>query len=487
MLYSVREKVPAVKRAKNAAIFLIIFFIAWSVSARFAASTYYIDDVGVTIDTEPSWGGTSTISLPPLGDIIANTHKAPVSIKLTLMRINGDFFKTLKGKETANSNDIVKTIKNDTVSALVKYFTRLFAGVAIVSFFLAWIFPLERSVKRACCSSVISVFLLLSVLLVTVVSYNYRAFTDARLDGLINDGAAILSTVNDALGGTGTFASKTYNLWGNIQSLMGNVGGDAASLGTSGDVAYKVIVVSDYHSSVIGINFLMNLAKEINPLFVVDCGDINDLGSLEETMAVANLRNLKLPYIFIPGNHDKQVISEYVERMPQGYVVTNGAINVSGFTIAGFADPYYNLKKIDDPTYEGKKNLSKKEAKCINEWMKKNGYVDIMITHRESIAKLITTGSGIIFTGHTHKLNIFKNASGVWVINPGTTGAGGIRGLAADIPPPYSAVIVYFDKNKKAIGSEIVSFSPENVSEAVNEQGLPEGPSRVQMTRLVLN
>jgi predicted phosphodiesterase len=481
------KKTTYQRRLTNTAIYLLIFVIAWFVSSRFAATTYYIHDIGVNLDTEPAWQGTSIISLPPLGDIIASTHHAPLTLQLTLMRVNEGIFKTMQEEDPMKDPEKTIALLSHNISeAIGNYFLKLVGGVIGISSLLGWLIFYPRRLRQALISATVSTALVVSIFTTTLLTYNPNAFASARFDGLISQGASIFSAVNDALGGQGTLASKTYNLWGNLKGLAQEISGTTAGAGSEGGIAYKVLVVSDYHSNPVGVNFVVDLAKEIKPSLIVDCGDINDLGSSIETMSVSNLKKIKIPYVFIPGNHDGKATADFVRSMPQGIVLTNGIVEVEGFRIAGFADPYYAKKELDNPTKAGRHDLSKSEGLRISSWLAEKGPVDIVVTHRESIARLITTGGGIIFTGHTHKVNVFKNPAGIWVVNDGTTGAGGVRGLAADNPPPYSAAIVYFNIEKKAIATDIISFSPQSTSQAIDELGLPSGPSKVQMTRISL-
>ncbi len=476
------------RQLKNAALYLLIFILAWFISSRFAATTYYIHDIGINLDTAPAWQGASIISLPPLGDIIASTHQAPLALQLTLMRVNEGIFKTMQEEDPMKDPEkTIALLSSNIAEAVSNYFLKLFAGIICISAALGWLIFSPRRARQAIISAAISTALVLSIFGVTLMTYNPDAFASARFDGLISEGASIFNAVNNALGGQGTIASKTYNLWGNLKGLAQEISGSAAGTATEEkEIVYKVLVVSDYHSNPMGVNFVIDLAKEIKPSFIVDCGDINDLGSNIETMSVANLKKIKIPYVYIPGNHDGKATADFVKSMPHGIVLTNGIVEVEGFRIAGFADPYYAKKEIDNPTKAGRHDLAKNEGLRISSWLEEKGPVDIIVTHRESIAKLITTGGGVIFTGHTHKVNIFKNPAGIWVVNDGTTGAGGVRGLASDNPPPYSAAIVYFDMDKKAIATDIISFSPQSVAQGVDDSGLPSGPSRVQMTRLSL-
>ena len=469
----------------HALAYLGIFVIAWLVSSRFAATTYFISDMGINLDTAPAWRGESVIALPPLGEITAATHWTPLSLRLTLLQVNEGIFQTMQEETGKDPEQALADHGQKIIEAIGNYLIKLFGGLVVISAALNWLLFFPRRLGRVLAGSLCSALCLSVILGATLVTYNPSAFAQARFDGLISQGASIFSAVNDALGGSGTMASKTYNLWGNLKGLALETE-LPASLTTEDMTGAKVLVVSDYHNNPVGVNFVVNLARELKPDFIVDCGDINDLGTSLETISVANLQKIKLPYVFIPGNHDGRATSDFVRTMPRGIVVTNGLVQVAGFTIAGFADPYYAKKELDVPHREGRQAMSTHEGQRISAWLEKNGPVDIIVTHRESIARLITTGGGIIFTGHTHRVNVFKNPAGIWVVNDGTTGAAGVRGLASDNPPAYSAAVVYFNTKRQAVAVDIISFSPPSVSQAVDEQGLPAGPGKVQMTRMNL-
>ena len=71
---------------------------------------------------------------------------------------------------------------------------------------------------------------------------------------------------------------------------------------------------------------------------------------------------------------------------------------------------------------------------------------DILALHNPLMAEPFLGRLPLILCGHTHSAGIyFDGESPTILVNAGTTGASGVRGLLAPHQNPYSAVILYFN------------------------------------------
>ncbi len=71
---------------------------------------------------------------------------------------------------------------------------------------------------------------------------------------------------------------------------------------------------------------------------------------------------------------------------------------------------------------------------------------DIFAVHNPFMAEFFRGELPLILSGHTHRTVVgFDEASGTVLVNAGSTGAAGVRGLLAPRENPYSAAILYFN------------------------------------------
>ncbi len=78
---------------------------------------------------------------------------------------------------------------------------------------------------------------------------------------------------------------------------------------------------------------------------VVDTGDINDWGSQPEASFVDSISTLRVPYVYIRGNHDSATTAAAVARQPNAIVLDEQVATVGGLTIAGIGDPRFTPDK----------------------------------------------------------------------------------------------------------------------------------------------
>jgi hypothetical protein len=71
----------------------------------------------------------------------------------------------------------------------------------------------------------------------------------------------------------------------------------------------------------------------------------------------------------------------------------------------------------------------------------------ILAVHNPKSTKGISGLVPLILNGHVHKTSL-KEENNSLIINAGTTGAAGIRGIQSKGDIPYSAVLLYFKKSE---------------------------------------
>jgi predicted phosphodiesterase len=195
---------------------------------------------------------------------------------------------------------------------------------------------------------------------------------------------------------------------------------------------------------------------------VVDTGDINDWGTEVEESYVNSIALLKVPYIYIRGNHDSASTSQAVARQPNAIVLENGVTTVDGLTFAGIGDPRFTPDKqtrsgdseLTDKTLAQVEGVGARLARTVE---LQNGKVDIAMVHDPMSANPLAGHVPIVLAGHTHERSVrwIEPAPGALptttqppertlLMVQGSTGGAGLRGLESGTPLPLAMSVLYF-------------------------------------------
>ena len=173
---------------------------------------------------------------------------------------------------------------------------------------------------------------------------------------------------------------------------------------------------------------------------VIDTGDITDFGTEIETSLANPIAEFEIPYIFIPGNHDSPGVIARLQQLDNVIVLEAGQIEVLGLRIAGIADPSAG----DSGMVVAAENVLDEYARQLEGLLQTSDRPPhIIAAHHPRIASYFLRRVPVVLTGHLHRYEISEQGGSV-MINAGTTGAAGIRGLQTGQEVPYSLVLLHF-------------------------------------------
>jgi predicted phosphodiesterase len=191
--------------------------------------------------------------------------------------------------------------------------------------------------------------------------------------------------------------------------------------------AARFLLVSDIH----GANqypVMKRIVDDEKITAVIDSGDLLNLGSVTEAELsgiFTSIRNLRVPYIFVRGNHDAssladQALLQRMEKIPNVVLLeptpqTYTELGVNGVLLAGFNDPRF--------FGDDNKNIPQKEqpaADAFNQAFANRPPPDIVITHEPTAAKMVSRAT-LLVNGHLHKDELEGNRIGVGTFTGGGT------------------------------------------------------------------
>jgi predicted phosphodiesterase len=129
---------------------------------------------------------------------------------------------------------------------------------------------------------------------------------------------------------------------------------------------------------------------------------------------------------------------------PQVQVLTGGIVDVQGLRIMTIADPASTSNAI---TLTDQLVISEMRARIMTYWQEALNKPNLIAVHNYILAEELVGVVPLILFGHTHQYTI-REEKGTVLINAGTTGAAGLRGLQATKEIPYSVVLMHFKRDE---------------------------------------
>ncbi|WP_125185646.1 metallophosphoesterase family protein [Desulfofundulus salinus] len=417
-------------------------------------ATYEIQGFQVGISLKPALEGQTIVELPPLGTLSARTHATPLEITVILKSVNPDIFNHPSTFTVKAFQDIFFPAARE---ALKRFVLRQLLVATLGAALLTWLI-LRSSIKRLAFAAAAGLFLMLAVLVLTRYSYSYDAFRQAEFQGAMAAAPQVLDLTGKTLDKLAELRSKTTLVTANLQSLSGRIG-RLDLLNAPGTGSTNLLLVADIHNNPLGIDLIQALIKHFNVDAVLDAGDLTDYGSLLETEMVKSLRELDIPYVFAAGNHDSPAVMNFVRQLPRGHVLEGKVITIAGIKILGIPDPWAYRP------IPGTGNYFQDQIQQLEEALARNkSKPDILLVHNPQVAEKFAGRVPVLASGHTHRPEI-KQIGPSLLVNPGTTGAAGIRGLQASQEVPYSASILYFTpgtpgENPELTAIDMIKYEP---------------------------
>jgi len=397
--------------------------------------------------------GSTTIHLPPIGILKAYTHNAPITINIILQNIDLDVIKAIIDS-IHDKNELISLIREDVLKAVKLLAVKTLILGMVGAVFVAIILKVKKRDFIYCI--LISLLFVVIILSWTFLPYNITAFDKPEYFGTLKAAPWLIDIWNKGISQINVLGQQLKSMSDGISmvfSRMDNIASTEESM-------VRVLHVSDIHNNPAAFDFMEQIVQNFNVDFVIDTGDITDYGTILEDMVIKNLSNLPVQYIFVAGNHDSPNTMEMIAAIDNVTVLDGEMINVKGINILGFPDFRSMALNID--------SSNEKDNLKLNLTIRDKLYTldetpDILAVHDPDATEGLTDLASIILNGHVHKASL-KEENGTLIINAGTTGAAGIRGIQSKGKIPYSAILLYFKssetlKKPQLFAADIIKIS----------------------------
>jgi predicted phosphodiesterase len=415
-------------------------------------------DVGpfhARLSITPAVSGGTDVAIPPLGSLHLASHRGPAHLSIQLAALDQKRTKAL-----ITNPEALAQASGGAVDDLEKGITRLAFQVAGVSVLGAMVLAavVYRSMRRVAVAGGLSLVLLGATAVISLGTFRPGAIEEPRYEGLLVNAPAVVGDARRIAGQYDRYRVELQRLVGNVSKLYDTI--STLPVYEPDNSTIRVLHISDMHLNPAAWSVVRTVVQQFNINLIVDTGDITDWGSEPEDSYVASIAALKVPYVFVRGNHDSQRTADAVGRQPNAKVIDGGAVTIDGLTIAGIGDPRFtpdksspsNLSGDDAEGAQMEVNAGQALVNSINEMSRTP---DIALVHDPTAATPLAGVVPLVLSGHLHKREVRRlaNPAGTAPDVPrtllmveGSTGGAGLRGLENKVPLPLALSVLYFDQ-----------------------------------------
>jgi predicted MPP superfamily phosphohydrolase len=424
----------------------------WLGLALGAQETSPVGPFQATLSVTPSLNGDSEVDIPPLGSLMFDTHDGPAHLAVRMESLDRARTEQLITDRSGISRASEHAV-DDVVDGLVRLILRTLAVATLATMALAAI--VFRRMSRVALCGGLALAVTGGSLGFALATFRAEALSEPRYQGLLANAPAVVGDAKKIAQNYSAYADQLQKLVTNVSTLYSTLSSLPTFDPAPGTV--RVLHISDMHLNPGAWTVVRSVVEQFKIDVVVDTGDINDWGSEMEKSYADSIALLKVPYIYVRGNHDSALTSAEVAGQPNAIVLENGVTTVKGLTFAGIGDPRFTPDKqtrsddslLTDKTLDQVKAVGEKLASTIDRQPQK---VDIALVHDPLSAVPLAGHCPIILAGHTHARAVSTIApepastaegSSLLMVQ-GSTGGAGLRGLESGTPLPLAMSVLYF-------------------------------------------
>jgi predicted MPP superfamily phosphohydrolase len=397
----------------------------------------------------PSFTGGTQVGIPPLGALHLDSHAGPAHLGIRLDALDQQRTTALvtnpQALEQASSGAV-----QDLQRGLLRIILRV-AGVAVLGAMLfgAVIF---RSARRVALCGGVALGVLAATGVVAAATFRPEAIEEPRYEGLLVNAPAVVGDARRIAGQYAQYRDELQRLVGNVSKLYETI--STLPVYEPDSSTTRVLHISDMHLNPAAWSVVRTVVQQFDVQMVIDTGDITDWGSEPEASYVDSIAALKVPYVYIRGNHDSAATAAAVARQPNAIVLDGTATTVDGLEIAGVGDPRFTPDKSTpaDGDGAGEQVVVNSGRALDNAITELDRSPDIALVHDPVAAGPLAGDVPLVLAGHLHQRQVRRIGSATDPKNrtllmvEGSTGGAGLRGLESKQPLPLALSVLYFDK-----------------------------------------
>ncbi|MGP4026071.1 metallophosphoesterase family protein [Actinomadura sp. 3N407] len=395
----------------------------------------------VQLSLHPSLHGGTNLELPPLGSLQLDTHWGPVSLEASLKDVRPEQAQKLIENDTEIdrlTDQIAGQIRDGVVDLLVRA-----AVIALAAGFIAAL-ALFRSWRHAILGMTSTALGLVTVTILTWATFNPQSIAEPRYTGLLANAPQIVGDARSIVERFSEYRAQLARLVGNVSELYATT----STLPTyePDPSTIRVLHVSDIHLNPAAWNVIKSVSTQFKVDIIIDTGDLMDHGSEAEDKFADEISELKVPYVYVRGNHDSKGTEEAVADEENAVVLNDETQEVEGLRIYGIGDPRFTPDKSTRDDFTGADAIRAEGLRLANKLRETGTTPDIVVAHDPTEGEAFSGLTPLILGGHAHARSTKLLPTGTRLFVQGSTGGAGLRGLEHEEPTPIELSVMYFSR-----------------------------------------
>jgi predicted MPP superfamily phosphohydrolase len=433
-----------------------------------------IGPADVTFSLRPSLEGGTVIDIPPLGTLRFDSHSGPVRIDAQVTRIRPDSARQLIDDPAALdhlTSTVGADIRHGFIVMIVKAVLAALASAALAGLVVF------RTWKRMLWSTLAAFNGLLLIGILGAITFDPQSVAEPRFTGILVGAPQVVGDAKSIVSRFGVYRTQLAQLVGNVSRLY-----DVTSTLPTYEpdpTTIRVLHVSDIHLNPVAWSVIRQVTKQFNIQMVIDTGDLTDHGSSAEEKFANGISKIKIPYVFIRGNHDSADTEKSVRRQKNAVVLDNQVKDVGGLRIFGIGDPRFT----PDKSTRGD-DVDAREMLAIGQGaaaqMVTSHYApDVVLVHDPAEGQAFDGTAPLVLSGHLHQRSTRLMPTGTRLFIQGSTGGAGLRGLEHEQPTPIEMSVLYFNRTTHRLqGWDDIRLGGLGLTSAQIERTLEHNPDR---------
>lgn len=397
----------------------------------------------------PSWGGGTSIDIPPLGQLDLATHSGPLGVEATLDGVDVEQARALvadpaklSGLKPVAEHDLRQELEMAVLRALV---TSVLGAVLLSALAL-------RRVRAALVGGATATVAVLASVGVSVASWNPAAIAEPRYTGLLTSAPSVVGNAESIVSNFSMYGDELARIVQNVSGLYAAT--SSLPLLPADQDTVRVLHVSDLHLAPQSWDLIRTVCRQYHVQVVVDSGDITDHGSSAENRYLQEIRHItvddKIPYVWVRGNHDSTTTEQAMRRVPGVHVLEGRVQTIDGLTFLGAGDPSFTPdKSATDPQVDA--DAITAVSRQLADTAEAVGGVDVTVFHDPAEESTFDGHTQMALFGHLHYRRVKHGPLGTWEMVQGSTGGSGLRALEPKTPANIEMSVLYVNRSDGAL------------------------------------
>ena len=388
----------------------------------------------------PSASGGTTVAVPPLGELLLDTHDGPVRLGVRVARLRDDAARAIAADPSSLAG-LGAQVDDDLRAGVVDLVLRTALVTSLGGAALG--FLVFRTPRRTVQATGAGLAALAAVAAWTALTLDRDALREPRFTGLLASAPTAVGDVRDIVERFDAYTLQLGRLVTNVTELYAVTSRLPAF--EAGDDTVRVLHVSDLHLNPGAFDIIGSVVEQFGIDVIVDTGDLTDFGSAAEARYVEQLGDLDVPYVYVRGNHDSGVTQATVDAQPNAVVLDGPeVVEVAGLRMLGAGDPRFTPDKTtrdDDAPVTVLTAVGRTLARSVNTALEPPHLVAV---HDRALAEPVLGRTPVVLAGHAHQRKV-TTEQGTLVMVQGSTGGAGLRALEGEKPTPVTLSVLYLD------------------------------------------